>query len=420
MATLRLRAVMSLALTLLAACRPIEIGLELPAPPAASSSATPTAPPAASTAPAEPTRELTVATRPAEAFTPSAGWIRFVEPRYGLRLQYPSHWQMTADAPVSFSGTDGFFELYATNSQDNTLANACRDVQAGGGFGAAPAVELIFAGGQEACLVLPSADQDPAAQRRAALVVRFPQARATIVPGVAYTFLMLSADDQHVRTLAATLEFPPPAEPALEWRGAGPWGDGDAARCKALRAQADGLVTAGDCDELPAAVAGHLPPIIELAARLGSFQVETPAERLVVRGAGVLDGPAWQRAALNWARWTYAELASGRACAACRTALAWNLGAAEAGVCRQLTVLNYAFAYAETRPCAGGAALTHAEGWLTPEEWERLDEWLVTRTPVDDGGNYLAAEGGTPFSADELGMLVDFAQMVFSRMAAEN
>lgn len=459
---MRLSGFLGLALALLAACRPIEIGLETPteaapsvtadfgststAPPSPASatseitsppapttpapaaSATPALTPSAPPATVAPTATFTPeapaptaagwASSTPPSFTPIAGWYRFVEPRYGLQLQYPGHWQMTSSAPVGFSGADGFFELYATNSQDNTLANACRDVQAAGVFGSAPTVELIFAGGQEACLVLPSGDQAPAERGRAALVARFPQARVTIVPGVAYVFLILYGDDQHIRTFAATLEFLPP-DADLEWQGAGVWGDGDPTRCKALRAAAHGLVSAGDCDQLPTAVVAHHPLLVDLVSRLAPFEAWTATEHLRLRGRGLLAGPAWQRAAFNWARWTYAELASGRACAACQTALAWTLDEAGGEVCRQLTVLNFGYAYAETRPCAGGGPLTHREAWLETAEWERLDDWLISRAPAQAGPNYLAAEGQTPLSADELGQVEEFARALYDRINAE-
>jgi hypothetical protein len=463
----RLLAIFGITLTLLiTACRPIEIGLEIPAeasafptaaptqtrapvspPPtatveaaptgAATATAAPGASPAATGAPAlaeftatlapalttaAPLPTVTVtedATRVAAAFTPIAGWYRFVEPRYGLQIQYPGHWQMAPSLAIGFSAADGFLELAATNSQDNVLANACHDMQATGAFGSAPTTEPLLAGGQEACLVLPSLDQDPAERRRSALIARFPRPRETIVPGVAYVFVIVFGDDQHIRTFAATLEFLPAAEPALEWRGRGTWGDDDTTRCKTLRAEANGLLSAGYCDELPVAVVGHQPLAIELAARLAPFVLETAAERLVVNGLGQLAGPAWQRAALNWARWTYAEMASGRACAACRTVLAWNLGETGSGICDHLTVLNFGYAYAETRPCAGGAALSHSEGWLEAAEWERLDNWLVNRAPINDGEDYLAGEGAQVMSAEELAQLLELARSLYIRLATQ-
>ncbi|HRQ41104.1 MAG TPA: hypothetical protein PLD25_24570 [Chloroflexota bacterium] len=135
------------------------------------------------------------------AQTPTPGWYYYVSDPHGLMMQFPAHWQPALDHPYGFDGDDGFMRLYATDSQDNLLLNACQDIALA--FGTAVPIEWLTVAGQEACLVT---DDDG---RVAALVVRFPEPRANIVPGVAYHFLVLQADPAHMPDFVQTLYFIP-------------------------------------------------------------------------------------------------------------------------------------------------------------------------------------------------------------------
>lgn len=131
--------------------------------------------------------------------TPTPGWHYYVSDPHGLMMQYPAHWQPALDHPYGFDGDDGFMRLYATNSQDNLLLNACQDMA----MGTAVPIEWLTAGGQEACLVM--ADNGSIAT----LIVQFPELRENIVPGVAYAFLVLQADPAHMPGFVQTLYFMP-------------------------------------------------------------------------------------------------------------------------------------------------------------------------------------------------------------------
>lgn len=154
-------------------------------------------------APTPPTITVTLPTTPTlpNAQTPTPGWHYYVSDPHGLIMQYPAHWQPALDHPYGLDGDDGFMRVYATDSQDNLLLNACQDMALA--LGTAVPIEWFTVAGQEACLV--TVDDG----RVAALIVRFPEPRANIVPGVAYTFLVLQADPPHMPDFMQTLNFVP-------------------------------------------------------------------------------------------------------------------------------------------------------------------------------------------------------------------
>lgn len=142
---------------------------------------------------------ITATTPPTNAQTPTPGWYYYVSDPHGLMMQIPAHWQPALDHPYGLNGDDGFMRLYATNSQDNLLLNACQDMA----MGTAVSIEWLTVAGQEACLV--TADDG----RVAALIVRFPEPREMMVPVVAYHFLVLQADPPHMPSFIQTLAFVP-------------------------------------------------------------------------------------------------------------------------------------------------------------------------------------------------------------------
>jgi hypothetical protein len=151
----------------------------------------PTLPPITTTWPTTPTLP--------NAQTPTPGWHYYVSDPHGLLMQVPDQWQPAADHPYGLDGSDGFMRLYATNSQDNLLPNACQDMA----MGTTVPVEWLTVAGQEACLV--TTDDGTMAM----LIVTFPELRENIVPGVAYAFLVLQADPAHMPGFVQTLHFVP-------------------------------------------------------------------------------------------------------------------------------------------------------------------------------------------------------------------
>ena len=71
--------------------------------------------------------------------------------------------------------------------------------------GSAPAIETLTIQGQEARLIMPSADQRQDLEGRAALLVRYPA--PVTIQGESYEYLVLLADRGHIRGIASTLRF---------------------------------------------------------------------------------------------------------------------------------------------------------------------------------------------------------------------
>ena len=129
-------------------------------------------------------------------------------------------------------------------------------------------------------------------------------------------------------------------------------------------------------------------------------------------------GLAWQRALLTWARARYAELSSGKVSAAGNTVVSWDLGpvADDDQSCKHLTVLSWGYAYAETRPCAGGNVQELKDGWLETAELEQLDPWLYERIPLYVDDNYVAGVGNLPITDAEFAEVAQWAEDVWQRL----
>ena len=64
-------------------------------------------------------------------------------------------------------------------------------------------------GRQEACLILPSADQPAEMREQAAYIVAYPQ--PVTIGGTTYRYFVLWADRRHINAIARTLTFLPSA-----------------------------------------------------------------------------------------------------------------------------------------------------------------------------------------------------------------
>ncbi len=210
---------------------------------------------------------------------------------------------------------------------------------------------------------------------------------------------------------------PTDAGPLLVWEGQGEWGDGDATRCKTLQIDPDEQLKLGYCGADLTTIPLNRPEFKEMLERFGAFDLRTSTDSLTFQGHGRLTDEAWQRALLAWVHWTFGESWSGRACAACRTALSWDLGplSADPSQCARLTVLDYGYAYAEVRPCEGGPAMSQTNGWLETDEWVPLDEWLYGRAALYSGDSYLAGEGSQDMTDAEQTQLEEVVRNIYGR-----
>ena len=145
-----------------------------------------------------------------------ADWQTYSNPYFGITLKYPANWQPVPgygdpETGEKYAGTDGFFMINAMDgaSIDSVAAAEANHVLQP--YGSQPTIESLQIQGQEARLILPSADQPAGMDGQAALIVRYPQ--PVEIAGHLYPFFVLYADQDHIRAIAETLRFsatPPP------------------------------------------------------------------------------------------------------------------------------------------------------------------------------------------------------------------
>lgn len=154
------------------------------------------------------TVDVVLATGQAEGVaTPRPDWQTFGSQVYRVTLQCPATWQPIPGYDLRYGGTDGFFQLSAMDGQGWTLYQVCNS-QAHHKllpYGSQPQLERTEVQGQEACLILPSADQPADMQGQAALVVPYPQ--PVRIGETLYHYFILWADKEHIREISSTLRF---------------------------------------------------------------------------------------------------------------------------------------------------------------------------------------------------------------------
>jgi hypothetical protein len=166
--------------------------------------------------------------------TPSAHmdiWTTYSSLLFAISLEYPADWQPVPgygspeSGPTKFAGVNGFVTVVGAMGGGGASIDAIAVQEAGHvlrPYGSQPTIESLQVQGQEARLILPSAD---ISVNQAALIVRYPQ--PVNVGGHTYEFFMLAADAGHIRTIAQTLRFgadPTPTETAMPTGSTAPLG----------------------------------------------------------------------------------------------------------------------------------------------------------------------------------------------------
>jgi hypothetical protein len=194
-----------LAILLLPACGgTLEVGVVSP---------TEAAPPLTVTMPAsEAARPTLMPTETPATPTPHIDhWTATSFPTFGIALERPADWHAVAGygdpeiGETRFAGVNGFVHVSAMNGDridDAVDAEAGHHLQP---YGSQPVVESIQIQGQAARLITPSDDQSAGFYRQAAVIARYPQ--PVQIGGRQYNFLVLWADQEHIRALAQTVRF---------------------------------------------------------------------------------------------------------------------------------------------------------------------------------------------------------------------
>ena len=182
------------------ACGTFEVGIERTATPDQSAEAT---------VAALPTENAPVATP-----TPYMDhWITYSNPSYAISLQYPSDWQPVPGygdpetGETRLGAENGFFHVSAMDADTIDRAAARHAGHHLQPYGSQPVIEDLQVQGQEARLILPSADQPAGMDHQAALIVRYPRPVTIAGRAHAYRYFVLWADEAHIRTIAHTLRF---------------------------------------------------------------------------------------------------------------------------------------------------------------------------------------------------------------------
>ena len=139
--------------------------------------------------------------------TPHPDWQVYTNQDFQVTLQYPAGWQPVSGYDERYGGADGFFQISAMSGQGWTLDEACdshahHKLQP---YGSEPQIESVQIQNQDACLILPSADQPADMQGQAALVV--PYSQPVQIGGAVYQYFILWADREHIREIGNTLRF---------------------------------------------------------------------------------------------------------------------------------------------------------------------------------------------------------------------
>ena len=201
--------------------------------------------------------------------------------------------------------------------------------------------------------------------------------------------------------------------PLLSWEG-----EIDGA-CYALTIESNGVASLGVCGDEPSSTSvawNENTEWIEVQAHFGNINAETDAGKVIFQGKGKAESDQWAHALATWAKFTAMELNAQRSSASVRTTLAWQLTTEpeHSGLCSQVIVLAYGFAYANQIPCEGSGDTTLvASGWLSATELDTFTEWVSNGARVESGLGYLDAQGETSISEAEIGY---WASAVYTRL----
>ncbi|MFC4023399.1 LysM peptidoglycan-binding domain-containing protein [Oceanobacillus longus] len=127
----------------------------------------------------------------------------YLNQTYRIRFRYPSHWERIDNE--RYEGPDGFFQVSAIAG--DSLKEVCQGEAHHPlmPYGSTPRITSTTIENEEACFIFPSADQPAEMNQQSALIVTYPD--PIEIQGTTYNFLILWADELHIREIASTLTF---------------------------------------------------------------------------------------------------------------------------------------------------------------------------------------------------------------------
>lgn len=133
---------------------------------------------------------------------------QYPDDAFGVTFAFPASWHKSSLAMDRYDGDTGFVTVGAgLNGGVWTIQSACEHESSHKlqPYGSAPSLEYVTIDQQPACLIWPSADQDPGFEDMAELVALPPH--PITVAGTTYDFLIVSADKHHLPAIVSTVQF---------------------------------------------------------------------------------------------------------------------------------------------------------------------------------------------------------------------
>lgn len=148
---------------------------------------------------------------PPPADGPVSQWMVRASPRFRAQFKYPPHWTRSSPREEDgYFGHNGFVIMSAFGGRGLTIDQAVGLEIKGKAdlYGAKPSIEKSLIDGQEARIVMPSADQPADKRGQAMAMIRYPT--PIRFSSEIYAFAILWADQEHLPTIAGTFRFSRP------------------------------------------------------------------------------------------------------------------------------------------------------------------------------------------------------------------
>ena len=138
-------------------------------------------------------------------------WEPTAYPGIGVTVYYPEDWSISSwseypdTASAHFRGHDGHYHFYAKSGQSLEAVLEYYLNREDQLFGSDSTVEAFLIRGQEARLIIPSADQPVGTAGDSVVIIRLPKPVQACSPSCHY--LVLWADVEHIWKIAKTIRF---------------------------------------------------------------------------------------------------------------------------------------------------------------------------------------------------------------------
>ena len=131
----------------------------------------------------------------------------YISENYKISLRYPSYWKLNPNYVERYEGKDGFFQVGAIDGENMSIDEVAKNdaFHKLNPYGSHPKIINRKIDGQEARLILPSADQAEEMHNQAGLIVKYPD--AVKIGDSAYHYIILWADEAHIEQIGNSLTF---------------------------------------------------------------------------------------------------------------------------------------------------------------------------------------------------------------------